>query len=261
MKRRTFLPLVPAAFLAGCGEKDTGPKLTVGMEASYEPFEFHNAQGELDGVDVRIAEALAKYLNLKLKIEEYTFPGLIPALQGGQIDCVISAMTATAERAKSIDFSDPYVFTGIAMMVHKDAPVHSVTDLRKPGLRVVAKLATTGESYAREFLPNATIRALEDEKICAAEVAKNLADVFIYDQLSIQSHWEKHKDSTRALLTPIREENWAIGVKKGNDDLRLKINAFIKEFRDKGELNKLADRYLVKERKLLEEMGVPFIFR
>jgi polar amino acid transport system substrate-binding protein len=260
MNRRHFFPILPAALLTGCG-KVNEPKLTVGMEASYEPFEFKNDKGELDGVDVRLAEALAKYVGLPLKIEEYTFPGLIPALQGGQIDCIISAMTATDERRKSIDFSDPYVFTGIAMMVHKDAPIHSAEDLKKPGLRLVAKLATTGESYVREHLKQAQLRSLDDEKTCASEVAKNLADAFIYDQLSIQSHWERHKDTTRALLTPIREEQWAIGIRKGNDDLRLKVNAFIKEFRDKGGLNQLADRYLVKERKLLEEMGVPFIFR
>jgi polar amino acid transport system substrate-binding protein len=260
MNRRHFLPILPAALFSGCG-KDETPKLTVGMEANYPPFEFKNEKGELDGVDVRIAEALAAHVGLPLKINDYAFEGLIPALQGGQIDCIISAMTATDERRKSINFSDPYVFTGIAMLVHKDAPVQSVADLQKRGLRIVAKIATTGESYAREHLPKAQLRVLDQENTCADEVAKNLADVFIYDQLSIFGHWETRKDTTRALLTPIREEQWAIGIRKGNDDLRLKVNAFIKEFRDKGGLNQLADRYLVKERKLLEEMGVPFIFR
>src|SRR5262249_29166250 len=104
-----------ATFLTGC-EQDKTPKLRVGMEASYAPFEFKNEKGELDGVDVKIAEALAKHLGLKLVISEYTFAGIITALQGDEIDCIISAMTATDERRKSIDFSDPYVFTAIAML-------------------------------------------------------------------------------------------------------------------------------------------------
>src|SRR6185295_508537 len=94
MNRRTFLPLLPAGFLAACGREKT-PQLTVGMEMSYPPFEFKNEKSEPDGVDVRIAEELAKYLKLPLKLEEYSFDGLIPALQAGQIDLVISAMTAT----------------------------------------------------------------------------------------------------------------------------------------------------------------------
>lgn len=261
MNRRHFLPILPAAaLLAGC-KQDTTPKLKVGMEASYPPFEFKNENGELDGVDVRIAEALAAHLGLKLEISEYAFAGIIDALKGNQIDCIISAMTATDERRKSIDFSDAYVFTAIAMLVHKDAPLQSPEDLKKPGLRIVAKVGTTGESYTREHLPQAKLRVLDEEGNCAGEVSKNLADVFIYDQLSIYGHWEKHKETTRAILTPIREEYWAVGIKKGNDALRAKVNAFIKDFRDKGELTKLADRYLVKERKLLEGMGAPFIFR
>lgn len=259
MTRRQFLPIVPAALMAGC--TDNTPKFRVGMEPSYRPFEYKNEKGELDGVDVRIAEALAKYIGLPLQIDSYTFDGLIPALQQGKIDCIISAMTANDERRKSIDFSDGYVFTGIAMLVHKDAPIQSAEDLKKPGLRLTAKLATTGESYIRENLPNAKLTVLDDENNCAAEVAKNLADAFVYDQLSIHGHWKSHQETTRALLTPIREEYWAVGIRKGNDDLRNKVNAFIKDFRDKGELNKLADKYLAEERKLLQEMGVPFIFR
>ena len=96
MNRRHFLPILPAAaLLAGC-KQDTTPKLKVGMEASYPPFEFKNENGELDGVDVRIAEALAAHLGLKLEISEYAFAGIIDALKGNQIDCIISAMTATA---------------------------------------------------------------------------------------------------------------------------------------------------------------------
>ncbi len=259
MNRRTFLPLLPAGFLAACSREKT-PQLTVGMEMSYPPFEFKNEKSEPDGVDVRIAEALAQYLKLPLKLEEYSFDGLIPALQAGQIDLVISAMTATDFRRKSIDFSDAYVHTAIAMLVQKNSQIKSVEDLKKPGAKVAAKIATTGESYAREFLPQAALSVYDDEVNCVLEVGQGRADAFIYDQLSIYGHAKKNASTTKAILTPIREEDWAVGIKKGNDSLRLKVNAFIKEFRDKGELEKLADKYLVEERKMLQDMGAPFIF-
>jgi polar amino acid transport system substrate-binding protein len=62
-------------------------------------------------------------------------------------------------------------------------------------------------------------------------------------------------------LKPIREEAWAIGIKKGNDELRLKVNAFLKEFRESGALAALGDQYLAEEKKVLEQMGIPFILR
>lgn len=260
MNRRTFLPLLPAALLAACKREST-PKLTVGMEMSYPPFEFKTPNGEPDGVDVRIAEELAKYLGLPLVLENYAWDGLIPALQSSRIDLIISAMTATDERRKSIDFSDPYVYTALAMLVQKNSPIKSVEDLKKPGAKVTAKIGTTGESYTREALPGAALSVLDDEVACVLEVGQGRADAFIYDQLSIYGHAEKNASTTRAILTPIRDEAWGIGIRKGNDDLRNKVNAFIKDFREKGGLTKLADKYLVKERKLLEEMGAPFIFR
>jgi len=260
MNRRTFLPLLSAGLLASCKREKT-PKLTVGMEMSYPPFEFKTPSGEPDGVDVRIAEALAQHIGLPLVLENYAFDGLIPALKSGKIDLIISAMTATDKRRESIDFSDPYVYTALAMLVHKNSPIKSVEDLKKPGARVTAKIGTTGESYTREALPGATLSVLDDEIACVLEVGQGRADAFIYDQLSIYGHAEKNADTTRAILTPIREEAWGIGIKKGNDELRNKVNAFIKDFREKGGLTKLADKYLVKERKMLEDMGAPFIFR
>jgi polar amino acid transport system substrate-binding protein len=262
MNRRKFLTLVPAGFLVAC-EREAGPRpLVVGMDMTYPPFEFKNEKGEPDGVDVRIAEALAKYLGRELKLEAYPFEGLLAAVPAGKVDLAISAMTATDERRKSFDFSDPYVFTALAMLVPRDSSVKSAADLNKPGVKITAKLGTTGESYARENLTLAGEPIVfEDEVQCVKEVAMKLADAFIYDQLSIYGHWEKNKDTTRPILTPIREEAWAIGIRKGNDELRLKVNAFLKEFRESGGLAKLADQYLVKERKLLEDMGAPFIFR
>ena len=84
MTRRTFLPLVSAAFLPSC-EKKSGPKpLVVGMDISYPPFEFYDEKGKPDGVDVRIAEALAKYLGRELKLENTGFDALLLAVPSGE---------------------------------------------------------------------------------------------------------------------------------------------------------------------------------
>lgn len=95
--------------------------LRVGMELSYPPFEMTNAKGEPDGISVGIAQALAKFLKRDLKIENMSFDGLIPALKTGSIDIIISSLTVNEERKKSIDFSEPYVNTGLALLVSKNS--------------------------------------------------------------------------------------------------------------------------------------------
>ena len=86
--------------LASCGKRDDS--LRVGMELTYPPFETKDAQGNPDGVGVKLAEALAKDLGRPLKIVPMEFTGLIPALKSGNIDLVISSMTASDVRRQSI---------------------------------------------------------------------------------------------------------------------------------------------------------------
>ena len=238
--------------------------LVVGMELTYPPFEFVNEDGDPDGVSVRMAEALADYLDRPLKIENIKFDTLITALKSGNIDCVISSMTANDERRQSIDFSDPYVTTGLAMLVGKDSDIKGLDDLKKPGRTIVARLGTTGETFAREHLQEATVITMQEDPACALEVSQGKADAWIYDQLSIFAHHKNHAKTTRALLRPLREEQWAVGLRKPKpgekNKLRASVNDFLREFRASGGFEPLAERYLKEERKLVRELGVPFIF-
>jgi polar amino acid transport system substrate-binding protein len=268
MDRRNFLSFAAGvAFLAccGCGRKpasgDQGAVLRVGMDLSYPPFEMQDKAGNPDGVGVRLAEALAAHLGRPLKIVPMEFSGLIPALKTGNIDLILSSMTATDERRKSIDFSDPYAFTGLALLVRKDSPIQSIEDLKQHGRTITAKTATTGETWAIHNLPNAKRVVFEDQTACVEEVSQGRADAFIYDQLSIYKYAEEKKETTRGLLKPFVEESWALGIAKGNDALRGQVNAFLTEFRKQDGFGKLGDRYLSEEKKFLEAAGVPFILR
>lgn len=235
-------------------------KLIIGMDATYPPFETLNAQGEFSGVSVDLGRELAKSLGREVEFRNINFDGLITALKTGSIDIIISSMTANAERRKSIDFSDPYVKTGIALLASAKSPVQSLDDLKKADRRVVVRLGTTGEQYARKFLPDAKIVALDSDTACVMEVVKGGSDAWVYDQLSLMNYHEKHPDTTRALLKPLREEVWAIGIKKGNDELRKQVNDFLAKFRAEGGFEKLAEKHLAKESKIMKALGIPFVF-
>jgi polar amino acid transport system substrate-binding protein len=266
--RRCFLTAAACLvgfLVSGCngksGSTGNGPMLRIGMELSYPPFEMQDKAGNPDGVGVKLAEALAKNLGRPLKIVPMDFSGLIPALKTGNIDLIISSMTATDERRQSIDFSDPYVFTGLALLVGKDSDVQSIDDLKKPGRMIAAKATTTGETWAIKNLPNAKRVVFENQTACVLEVVQGRADAFIYDQLSIYQYAKENKETTRGLLKPFVEESWAIGIAKGNDKLRAQVNGFLDGFRAADGFGKLGDQYLKEEKKFLEAQGIPFILR
>jgi len=264
--QRLLLALICCLF-AACGKKDGkndtsgGGPLRVGMELNYPPFETQDAQGNPDGVSVRLAEMLAKDLGRPLKIVPMKFSGLMPALKSKDVDLVISSMTATDERRQSIDFSQPYAFTGLAILTGKDSKVQSAEDLKAAGIRIAVKAGTTGESWAAANLPEAKRTAYGEDTACVQEVVQGRADAFIYDQLSIYRYFKKNESATRALLHPFVEENWAVGIAKGNDELKAKVDVSLEKFRKEGGFGKLGEQYLAEEKKALEEMGIPFMLR
>jgi polar amino acid transport system substrate-binding protein len=234
--------------------------LRVGMELSYPPFEMTDREGRPAGVSVRIAEALGKDLGRVVVIENIAFDGLIPALKTGRIDCIVSSMTATPERARSIAFSAPYLRTGLALLVAAKSPVGSAADLDTPGRVVAVKKGTTGHQWAAANLHRARLLVLDKESAAVLEVAQGKADAFIYDALSVYRHHARHADTTRALLQPFREETWAVGLRRGDDDLKRQVDDFFEKFRAGGGFERLGDEFLAEEKAAFRAQGIPFIF-
>ena len=251
--------------LLGClffvaASASAAPPLRVGMELSYPPFEMTDPQGRPTGVSVKLAEALGRHIGREVVIENTAFDGLIPALKTGKIDCIISSMTATPERSRSIAFSDPYLKTGLALLVGKDSPVQSATDLDAAGRTIAVKKGTTGHQYASTALKRARVLVLDKESAGVLEVTQGKADAFIYDSLSVYQNHKRHPNATRALLRPFREETWAVGLRTGDTKLREQINGFLKEFRAAGGFEKLGDEFLPEEKASFKQQGIPFYF-
>ncbi|MEX1117893.1 MAG: transporter substrate-binding domain-containing protein, partial [Terrimicrobiaceae bacterium] len=201
-----LMGLVLTLGMMGCGGP-TGPKpFVVGMDLSYPPFETINEQGKPVGVSVELAQGLADALGRPLKIENIPFVGLIPSLQGGRLDCVISSMTVTEERKQSIGFSDPYLKTGLGVLAGAKSDIEGIVD--EPGRTYVVRQGTTGEVWARRNLKEAGILPVEKESAAVLEVIQGKVDGFIYDQMSVWSNWQQHPEKTRALLKPLKIEEW-----------------------------------------------------
>jgi polar amino acid transport system substrate-binding protein len=253
---RIFLASVVAVI--GCSPKPGAKELVVGMDLSYPPFETIDESGKPAGISVELARALADTLQRPLRIENLPFVGLIPSLQNGRIDCIISSMTDTPERRQSIAFSDPYLSTGLALLAGANADFSNSID--RQGRTLVVRQGTTGELWARANLKEAKLLSVEKENSAVLEVIQGKADAFIYDQMSVWQNWKKNPVTTRAILTPLQKEYWAIGVRKDNEALRLKINEFLKDFRAKGGFEQLGDKYLGEQKEAFRKEGIPFYF-
>lgn len=257
ISKRTFLATLLASPLVSAPAAESAP-IRVGMELAYPPFEMADPQGKPVGLSVDLASHLSAHLKRPLEIQNLPFDGLIPALRTGKIDLILSSMTATPERAKAVAFSAPYLRTGLALLVGKKVSLEEKDPLDRQDLVIAVKQGTTGHLFCRSFT-RAKILVLDRESACVAEVVQGKASAFIYDQLSILKHARKNPHSTRALLQPLRVEEWAIAVRKDNAPLLAEINAFIASFKTKGGFETLAERWLPEEKQAFKEADIPFV--
>ena len=252
--------------LAGCGSK-TGTEeakdktLVVAMELAYPPFETKDNDGNPTGISVDMAKAFGEYAGYEIVIENMAWDGLIPSLQTGKADMIISSMTITDARKETVDFSDPYANACLAILANKTSGIGSIEDLNQAGKKVAVKTGSTGYIYAQNNLPNAEIIALPDESACVTEVSQGKADGFLYDQLTIYRNWKDHEDTTQAVFIPFQDvEQWGIAVQKGNSQLLDELNGFIASYREEGGFDQLSEKYLSEEKKTFAEWGFTWFF-
>lgn len=235
--------------------------LKVGMELAYPPFEMSDKDGKPLGVSVDFAKKLGEYLNKDVVIENIAWSGLIPSLKTGKIDLIISSMTITQERKKSIDFSIPYAKTALAILANKDSEVKSIEDLDKKGKIVAVKKGSTGHLYATNNIKNAQILVFDKENACVLEVVQKKADGFLYDQLTIYKNYAQHKDTTVALLKPFQKdfEYWGVALQK-DSPLKIKVDEFIKKAKADGTFDSFAKKYLKEAKETFDSLKIPFFF-
>ncbi|NLN45469.1 MAG: transporter substrate-binding domain-containing protein [Clostridiaceae bacterium] len=265
--RKTFrlltlllLVALAAAVLPGCAQ-ESSDVLKVGMELAYPPFETKDTAGNPTGISVDIAKAFGESIGRTVEISNIAWDGLIPALQTGQVDMVISSMTITEERAETVDFSDPYAWAYLALLVNKESGIAEAADFNQDGMVLAAKKGTSAVTYTQNTFPLVEIRQFNDVSACVTEVSQGKADAFMYDQLSIYQNYVQYEDSTQVIYIPGQKaEGWGAAFKKGNEDLVAKMNTFIEEYRTEGGFDRLGDQYLAEEKAFFRDNNLKFFF-
>jgi polar amino acid transport system substrate-binding protein len=243
MRRFTPVLVLALSLVAACAQPSATPaeirergKLVIGTEAEFAPFEYRTPDGGYAGFDMDLARMLAEELGVELEIDNMGFDGLMPALETGKVDLILSGMTATEERARTISFTDSYYVTGLCLLLNTESTegVKSFEDLNDAKWTLAVKQSTTGEKVAKRLMPEAKLTVLQKETECALEVATGRADAFVYDKLSIVKNHREFPDTTRVILETFTTEPYAAGVRQNDVELREFVNAFLEKIKADG---------------------------
>ena len=231
-----------AVLLAACGKQEPAPApvasaaapaapppakvLVVGTDAAYAPFESQNEKGEIVGFDIDVVKAVAQKAGLEVKFVNTPWEGIFNALNQGDRDLLVSAVTITDERKQTMDFSAPYFDAAQLIAVKQNSKVSKFDDLKK--LKVGVQTGTTGDEAVTKLQgKNSTsIKRFESTPLALKELEAGGVDAVVADN-GVVVHYiannpgGKFKTVNDKAFVP---EQYGIVVKKGNQELLGKIN-------------------------------------
>ena len=243
--KKLIVGLLGAALLAGCGNSDSN---TVKMitEATFPPYEFLRGQ-EIVGIDVEICRAVAQKLGKQFKAETVDFDSVIPAVISGKADLAAAGITITEDRKKNVDFSIPYVKTGIVVIYKKSNPFKDAAQLK--GKKIGVQGGTTSETYVLEKLGQEPDRSRSPAEAVAG--LKSGRVEFVISDIDPAKNCVKG-ESDLALSDFITSEEYAVAIRKGQPELLKVINETIAELKANGKLAKWVADFTAESNKLKE---------
>lgn len=245
-----LLSLVLLTALQGVRAGDAGlpGTLRVGTSAGYPPLTFKQ-DGQLQGMEIDLAKAVGKQLDIPVQFVELPFNDLIPALSDGKIDVIMSGMSITDERTRQVLFTRPYMQIGQMGLIRvDDLTVWSRPDTLYDKHKIIGvKQGTTGDRFVSEEIPDGDIRRFDsiDEGVAALRTKK--IDIFIHDAPTIwrlSAQYDTWDSGIMGLFRPLTDENLAWAVRPGNTPLADALNTALDTMKKDGSLKTIRTHWI-----------------
>ena len=225
-------------------------KLIMSTNAQFPPYEMVADDGSFEGIDVEVAQAIADKLGLELEIDDMDFDSALLAAQNGKSDMVMAGVTVNEERLQVMDFSDSYANGVQVVIVTEDSTIASVDDLANVD-QIGTQRGTTGYIYCSDTPENGGygedhVTAYDDGATAVQALLNGQVDAVVIDNAPAQEY-VKANPGLKILDTEFANEDYAIGVAKGNTALLDAINGALADLEADGTLQSIIDKYIPAE--------------
>lgn len=217
--------------------------VTIAMEGTWSPWTFHDAKGELTGFDVAVGKALAQAIGVKAEFIEGKWDGLLAGLDAGRYDLMINGVGITPERQRAYDFSTPYAFDRVAVIVNNDrSDMKTMADLK--GKHTANTISSTYAETAEKA--GAKVTGVDDLNQTFELLRARRIDATLNSEVTYADYMRAHPDAGIKIAFFVPEAGEiGIPLKKGADtaSLRKVVDDTIKAMRDSGELSRLSKEF------------------
>ena len=221
----------------------TPGKLTMSTNATFPPYEMTDDNGNIVGIDVEIAGAIADKLGLELQVDDMDFDAALLAAQNGKSDIVMAGVTVNEDRLAVMDFSDSYA-TGVQVVIVKEGSDVTLDNLGEK--KIGTQRGTTGYIYCSDDYGDDHVVAYDDGIAAVQALMNGQVDCVVIDNEPAKSYVASNPGLT-ILDTEYVTEDYAIGMAKGNTALQSAINDALAELTADGTIQSIVDKYITAE--------------
>jgi polar amino acid transport system substrate-binding protein len=224
-------------------------RLVVGVNADFAPFEFHamiNGKDTVAGFDMDLAKEIAKDMGVELELKELSFDALLTTLQSGQIDVIISGMSATEERRKTVDFSDVYYRGVQVLLTTKDnvAKFNSFSDLKDK--KIGLQLSSLQDKLMTSLIPDGKYTKIESMNTLFLSLKSNQIEGIVTTKIVCQMAIAANPEFVIAEKVVIDDSSLnspgvAVALRKNSPALQTQLNSTVKRLNDSGQMLKYVD--------------------
>lgn len=225
----------------------TPGKLTMSTNASFPPYEMVADDGSFEGIDIEVAGAIAQKLGLELQVDDMGFDAALQAAQTGKSDMVMAGVTVTEERQAVMDFSNSYANGVQVVIVKEGSPIQTVDDLANANM-IGCQMGTTGYIYCSDTPENGGfgedhVTPYDDGAAAVQALMNGQIDAVVIDNMPAQEYVAANP-GLKILDGEFTNEDYAIGVAKGNTALLDAINGALEELSNDGTIQSIVDKYI-----------------
>jgi len=230
--------------------------LRVGMECTYQPFNYRTPDGQMAGYDVDVAQAIATRIGVDLEYVCQDWDGIIPALLANKFDLIIASLSITEERREKIDFSIPYRTSQGRLIAPKELQLKLFDDNGQPildafkGVRFGVERATIYDSWVKANLPEADLVYYDGNQSLFMDLAAGRIDLAITNPMKAYLDFLSKEDGAgfEFVSPPLTDvkifgDGVGVGLRKGNEELLARIDKALAEIIAEGKLEEFSLKY------------------
>ena len=236
----------PASDASGSGDAEK-TKFVLGLDDSFPPMGYRDENDEIVGFDIDLAQAVCDELGMELVLQPIAWESKEMELNNGNIDCIWNGLSVDAERQEKMNLSKPYMENHMVVVVNKGSDIESRKDLIGKNVGVQKGSTALKAANNDEFISQSNLVEYDTNVLALTDLPTGRIDAIVLDEVVANYSIKEDQDKYVVLDDFLSAEEYAIAFKKGNDDLKAKVEGAIDKLIENGKAAEISNKWFGKD--------------